>query len=483
MASETQLRALRGERLDGRNTAENILLRVIAHALGAEPTDVSIEEFDAVGADSDESKRYAGLAAAHAAMNSMVDWRLDAAQRWVERAVALAPESSEANLAALRLSLLRGVQDDDAVERARHWESQARKRQEPHCVVEAATLECLAHEAVGDLRSALLAARRASRMAGTEGLPLSEFVSNFYLARQRRLAGEPHLASRILLPLRAAAPATWHRSVGWELWFAGAPERGDDEPWTALLASEEMTRPTPCRRDLADLKAVVQTDSLASLSQAKRSLCEWIEGRSADLPFGLHALSIDAEATAYVAIYDGTSRRVLGIAERILAWRRLSVEHGQPSRIDTLLCVLALAGERGLETSELFRRVYDFPFVQTTHHGSLHTLVHRAKKRLGDAAQLVHSEGAYRLMYDAPLLIPDPRCQTPVFDRALRLIASSDGGLTAQELAQALSVPLRTAQGVLRELAEAESCTKNRRGNHVTYVVEDTTFSQVHSVS
>ncbi|MEM9860372.1 MAG: helix-turn-helix domain-containing protein, partial [Myxococcota bacterium] len=98
-------------------------------------------------------------------------------------------------------------------------------------------------------------------------------------------------------------------------------------------------------------------------------------------------------------------------------------------------------------------------------------------RRLGDRGELILGD-VVRIEWKTRSLIPEPRCAELLPQRALRVLAEHSKGLAARDLAEHLSVPLRTAQRALRELVEDGSLLSETRGRGVLYRVEDTTFSE-----
>lgn len=97
-------------------------------------------------------------------------------------------------VAALRQAVLEGR---GAADQAADLERRALELAHAPVVLEAAALRALG-ELEADVEAAVRTARRAVRMARTEGLPLPELLANLVLARARRLSDRPHLSVRIL---------------------------------------------------------------------------------------------------------------------------------------------------------------------------------------------------------------------------------------------------------------------------------------------
>ena len=126
---------------------------------------------------------------------------------------------------------------ESALTCAREATIAAKAARSAHGLVEAATLQSLAHLGRGALDEATAVARRASRMARTERLLAQEYLANLALARVRRYAGRAHLAGRIASALDQVAPAPWRSWLRWELSLSGQRvASAGDESAGALLA-------------------------------------------------------------------------------------------------------------------------------------------------------------------------------------------------------------------------------------------------------
>lgn len=379
-------------------------------------------------------------------------------------------------------------------------------------VVEAAALRALVALNDGDVSEATERARRASRMARTEGIPRAEFLAHLVLARMRRISGKPHLAARILSSLLEFAGAPWHPWMLWELRIAGgdpgavnaglapawalaadvaellaAAEAGHRERFDAALARAEAEA-APFSWLAADVRILAQlVDPETELDSLLPTVQTWVRGETDETPYGLHGLCAspsvpDSEEAAVAFVLAGpgkTPRRVLlqGLELAADGGERVAQMRRRSGRLDTAAAALALAGPDGLESTEFFRAVYGFGYTPEIHRGVIKTLVHRLRARLEDLAR-IHSE-AGRLSFDplAPMILPDPRCAAALNDRVLWLL-STHRGMSAREAAQRLGLPLRTVQTALHELVEDGSCESLRSGRSVSYEVEDTTFSE-----
>jgi hypothetical protein len=351
-------------------------------------------------------------------------------------------------------------------------------------------------------------------MARSEALPQQELLAHLSLARARRLSRHAHLALRILGALERIAPPAFVPLLAWELLMAGDRERAAavlacvsrrDEPAAHTLGSliDAALRGDrgAFHADAADLSAAVSGVSflardcellLCALDHRaaptpQSALHAWLSGAVELPPPEIHALCVsaganeeDAETEAYVlATNDGTPRRGLGLGHRLcgapdlVRLRRSRRRHG---RLETIAAVVALAGARGVSLADAFERAYGFAYEPEVHHGVFEVLLHRLRAYL-QTAELVREEGRLRLSLRAPLLVPDPRCAAPAYDRLLRILAR-EGRATAHQAAQKAGLSLRAVQEALKSLTEEGACNTEKAGRHVHYVVEDTTFSE-----
>jgi hypothetical protein len=389
---------------------------------------------------------------------------------------------------------------------ATELESRASSAGRPAVVVEAAALRALGELSV-DVQGAVLTARRAARMARTESLPLPEYLANAVLARTRRFSDRPHLAVRILTALARLAPEPWLPWLAWELTFAGATGlasrlelRGDAPSARASRAAvrarvsatggqraifDEAVR--DAREALAAMPSLsrelerfcVGADPDADLEAAEEPLRRWCLGEELILPFGLVGIALhprpDADdVVAYVVGRPKGSRRIFGSG---VGFAPSLTHSSRPGRTETAICVLALGAGRELDKHAFFREVYGFEFRRELHQGPFEVLVHRLRKAMGDSLEVGRGEEKLVARVNAPFSVPDPRCAKPLDDRLLKTIAERNGG-SARDIAKALGIPLRTIQGVIKQLAEDGACVAEKQGRRVVYRVEDTTFSE-----
>jgi hypothetical protein len=394
-------------------------------------------------------------------------------------------------------------------------------------LVETAILRALVRLGEREVARATEEARRASLMAQAEGVPELELLAGLVLARARRHAGRPHLGLYILellaraLPKQALPagldPEAWRPWLAWELALCGATEqaaaqlgRRTEGPASRacgasralgdlLAAARAGDRPAFTATSLA-LRGATASGLLAAESeaviaaldmeaQASPEVEAWRCGASAAIPAGLQGLGVASdgdELVAYVVAWPGRpGRRVLRAGLALLAdvARLVHPDAGDAGeRADTGVACLLLAGPAGLPREEFFRLVYGFPFVYELHQGVLDVLVHRMRSLLPAGAAIAREEKddgpRLRLTIAAPLLVPDARCVRPIADRVLRVLAAG-AGLSAQETAEALRVPLRTVQKALQRLVADGALAPERDGRRMSYRVQDTAFTRI----
>lgn len=327
-------------------------------------------------------------------------------------------------------------------------------------------------------------------MAATEELPECAFLANLVLARVRRLAGRPHLATHILATLRRYAPASWRRWMAWELTLAfgrAGASLVEGEGETARDAIERALRgdsvgaPRLVRDDLRTLRALV--DGSVEAGADEDAVRAFREGRAHTVPRGLHGIAaVEAGGAAAWVIAGRTSppTRVLSLAlPRLLEEGVVILPQSQRhrGRADTLLAACALAGPSGIDEDTLFSASYGFAYDVALHGGPFGVTVHRARLRIAELGSLERGDGIVRLIARAPVALPDPRCAVGTEDRALQHVALG-GRASARAIAEALDVSLRSAQQALEALVREGLCGRERDGNAVVYRVEDTTFHE-----
>ena len=361
-------------------------------------------------------------------------------------------------------------------------------------LIEATVLLAWADEIDGALEAAASHARRASRMARTESLPQEEYLANLALARLRRLSDKPYLAGRILSALVRVATAPWQAWMGWELLLAGAPVEPPSEPQAAsefaVRRLVELRRAAAAGRreafEAARASLATATEGFTLLAAEGAAVAELLDpdgpdsafrrGETDRVPRGLASLGVQGDGEAVYVVAVGSRRTRVLAPGRALVPDAVSIpEVHRQARTDATIAALLLAGEDGAEEAALFLRVYGFAYQPELHETAFKVLVHRVRKRLEGFATLVRAHGHIRLVDARALLAPDPRCSPPA-EHALLLMLASAGHTTARDAAEALGIPVRTAQDALRRLADDGACRAEKQGRKKVYLLEDTTF-------
>ncbi|MEM9191901.1 MAG: hypothetical protein AAGF12_22200 [Myxococcota bacterium] len=390
----------------------------------------------------------------------------------------------------------------DLAELGRH----ARAQQLADVVIEAQVLEALLHLSRDEIEAATAAARRASRMARSEGLPDGEILASLVLARIRRFQSQSHLSLRILAGLVPHAPPRWRPWIQWEAVLAGAlsvrgvrPESlaGALITLTEAVRSgriDETTRAThalisragdavPLRRDALTAAALLAPEEVQD-----DAIERWRSGETAELPRGIAGFAFasatdprqESACARVVVPVEGPARRIVALATALAieTYRADAAPSAGPTRprTDTGLSTLALAAHP-VDASDYFRRVYEFSYEAATHRAMLNMHVKRMRERLGDTAEIDRDDGTLRLSPRRPLVLRDPRCEEPLAQRTLRILAVA-GRQSANHLAAQLKVPLRTVQRILRDLHADAGVVQVKEGRAVSYQIEDTTFSE-----
>ncbi|MEM9861340.1 MAG: hypothetical protein AAF938_06975 [Myxococcota bacterium] len=355
---------------------------------------------------------------------------------------------------------------------------------------------------------ALRFARRASRMARTEALQPSECLANLVLARVRRVRGRPHIAAHILQSLSRFAPKRWRGWIAWEWLLCGcihdarslllsADGAAADaasvlaEGLRAAARGERQRFDLACRGLSQRLGAFASTDLTplrASMwtSEARNSFVDCTTHALPPRIAGLGSLAdLDQERVeshrepALLVVRPGhASRRVFRTAFPIARSREPELAMlptiANAARLDTAISVLA--GAAAVERAEAFEAIYRFRFVPEAHAGTFRALLHRVRKRLEGFAEVRRVGSHLSLHVHAPFAVADPRTAP---DAGVHILARlSSRRASAKELASSLRLPLRTVQTTLGELVESGECVRQRSGNQVQYMLEDTTFSE-----
>ncbi|NOY90499.1 MAG: hypothetical protein GXP55_04755 [Deltaproteobacteria bacterium] len=425
-------------------------------------------------------------------------------------------DDTEASLGLRRADawlLLMDGSVEDLDELGKQLFSAASAARDASVVIDATSLRALAALANDQLEEATALARRASRMARTEGLRPERYLASILLARVRRRAGRPHLSTRILSAIAPIAPRPWQGWIAWERVLSGSrpesllqglaePSERAAEALVGILdraAAGDLEGFDAAGARLAEVAvgfAPMAREGRVLISTLDPRLCaedcpdvavSWCRGDASDTPLGLGGLvgppdgPADSTIASVVSRPGVAPRRILRIGLPLLECEgkvlRLSRTRLRRGRVDTAVAALALAGAEGLPDEELFLRAYEFPFQPSIHAGILDVLVHRMRARLEGAATVHREASVLRLEPHGLLALSDPRCVEHVEDRLVRLIATL-GGVTTRRAARELDVSVRTAQLALRRLLESGDCVQSRDGRRVHYTVEDTTFTE-----
>ena len=413
-------------------------------------------------------------------------------------------------LAPLWLALMRGEASRIEADLERSF-AHASLARESGGVVEVTALRALVALSVGKRADGVAFARRAALMARTEQLPEAELLANLVLARVRRHTGKPHLAVRIAEAVARRAPDSMDGWVNWERLLAGgigadAPLRLGPSPaaravWAGrdlMIAAREGVRPafecaaeqlcqaTAGFHDMRD-EANTLIGLLDFERDAEAALAPFKAGDADELNHGLFAAGVPS-AEAEPAIRIVAAARPGERGKRISCdglglfgpCRLLSADDGLRrihGRTDAGLAVLVLWGELPLAEEEFFRRVYGFAYSRRAHRGVLDVLVLRMRKRVGASGNVMRAEGSLWLELKESIAVSDPRCSPPAAARILSALARQPRA-TAEAIAARLGITVRGAQMALRELVADGACSTRRRGRHLEYQLEDTTFSE-----
>lgn len=480
-------------------------------------------------ADLDQLRRSVGLdpAASEAAATCcealatamIIAWDARALDAVIALHVSLVEEASSRERVAIDIarcwqSVFRGDYDVGATERVF---AAANAEKDAALLVQAATVRALTVACSGDSERALELARRASMMGRSEGVPQAEYLAHIVLARLRRIGRQTHRSVRILQALEAIAPAPWHAWIAWEKSFAAG-----EAPVVEASTARPVDRAVSCLRSVLDAALGKERDAFARgasafLREARASafahsesrqlvlamtddpiphdlerLARWADGTTPLLPAELHGYRLrmldgaNAEsATAYVVLHARATDAPR--ARRVISWGRGLLDESDlatlpqsrrvEGRIETLVASLALAGEEGRPEEECFAQTYGFEYVAERHRSVFDVLLHRTRAFLEGSASIVRANGRLRLVPERSFLTPDPRCAERVTDRLLRILAQR-GQTSARAVAGELGISLRSAQEALAELSEQGACETHRDGRAITYLVEDTAFSE-----
>lgn len=520
--AEIHASALRGARADaldgiaalereGSAAAGAWSLAVRAALAPLEPS-LTLPSVAALDGSAEAAPHAASLAYAHLARNAALSLDVEGARsiaESAERLARVAPEEARAAATVAR-AWARWLEGDvaDLDLQLAETERIARIAGSAVLVIDAGSLRALAAESCGDAGAMVATARRVSRMARAEGMPITECLAHLVLARARRVSRRPHLALRILGALRRVAPPLFAGWLEWEsvlagdleelgLVHAGTPAERASGALVAAIGAAVRGETEALARAAAELGVTVrevacfarEADELLAALDARRTpppgAAEWCAGRSILAPTSIHGLCVrvgdaaDASEGVVVAAPDRAPRRVLGLGAALLGGEelvRLRKTRMRQGRVETLVAVLASALPGSLSESECFAQAYELAYQPEIHRGVFDVLVTRARAYLEGTGEIVRGQGRIGLRLHAPLVIPDPRCAAPVHDRLLRILAR-EGRASAGEAAKRAGLSVRAVQDALKALAEEGACVGERDGRQIVYAVEDTTFS------
>ncbi|MFK7986409.1 MAG: winged helix-turn-helix domain-containing protein [Sandaracinaceae bacterium] len=366
--------------------------------------------------------------------------------------------------------------------------------------IEAQSLRGLSALHTGQIVEATATLRTASRMSRSEGLPDAEVLANIALASARRLQNRPHLALHIIAALRPFTPPAWRAWLDWEAGLAGGSTRaeaiGPARDLGALIhhlanggagvetAAERLHRPDWPRVVRAQIDLVLSL--LLERDGGNDALRAWRTGASPEIPTGLVGLVFWSErggSDPVARVLVGSGRpayrlpelAVRRVAERVGA-TEATLDGGLQRRVDTGLVALAFRSEP-VSADMYFAEVYGYAYDALLHGAMLSVHISRMRERLGGAGEVVRNAEGLRLRCEKPLILRDPTCSQGLDQRALRLLGQQRG-MSARDLARCMTIPLRTAQRLIKQLVEDGATVTHKQGRRVVYEVEDTTFSE-----
>ena len=439
------------------------------------------------------------------ALRTVLDFNVDALRRVARLSQDLeqtGPEASRAPEPLIVRAWLKLLEGDceDAAKVAEDAIALAHREGSPMPLLDGTVVSALAHLARGDFEAATSSARRASRMARTEGILQREYLANLALARVRRYAGRVHLASRIVLALARVVPTPWCNWIALEFFLCGGGQPPTAEPsaltqrlagasrrmgqvsWAGDMEAIAKSLPTLFESEVRSFVAC--TDS-RNTSPVPARTTRWIEGKEGPAPPGLGGFlaapsggDLVEPCGVYVLVEPGRpARRFLAVSVDQMADGSvvLPAPELKKRRTFELLCILALSGGHLAET-DLFRRLYGFEYASEKHGGMLRTLIYRARQAVEGHGTIERADGAMALQMKRAVCIPDPRCVPTLEDTILRALAQSTSKLDATAIATTVGVPLRTVRRALSPLIEDGSCVVEKVGRTAHFSVEDTTF-------
>ncbi len=495
------------------------LRSIIWLAFPAHGTIPNLEDLRAIALEDESAVEGAATCCESLAASKIIAWDASGLAEVAALHESLVATPSSRDLVALEItrswrSLFNGTYDTGSVERLF---ATASAEKDAALLVHAASVRALTVACSGDIERAIELSRRASMMGRSEGVPQAEYLAHLVLARVRRMGRQTHRSLRILQALEDLAPSPWHSWISWEKAFAagdlpnalasssrpvdaavthlkrmleGALAR--DRATFARASSELLDATQSCAFAHVESRelAIAMTDLPVPPDLA--ALAQWADGTTPLLPPALHGFRLrmneeaSAESAAAHVVVRGPGARNLS-TRRVLSWGTGLLEEGEnvtlpqsrrvEGRIETLVASLALAGEEGRREDDCFAQTYGFEYVAERHRSVFDVLLHRARAFVEEHATLVRENGLLRLVPVRSFLVPDPRCSERVTDRLLRILAQR-GQTSARVVAGELGISLRSAQEALSELSKQGACETHREGRTITYVVEDTAFSE-----
>ncbi|MEM9190383.1 MAG: winged helix-turn-helix domain-containing protein, partial [Myxococcota bacterium] len=348
----------------------------------------------------------------------------------------------------------------------------------------------------GDVDQATKLARRASRMARTEGILEREYFANVTLARVRRYSFHPFLSALIISALRQVVAPRWRGLVEWEAFFSGLEPQLDEivagapvgralRALPAILSAGQAGDRAPFDRAVAEAREALggwmlglrDLELLLDCLDPRRIPglgAAWCSGAVARPPFRLRA----TEDAAWTLVVPGRgARRIHDAGVRLLDGDYTVLDPSlwnKRRRVSQLVTTVALAGDRGIADEEVFEQIWGFPFVPIKHQAVLRQVVFRARQTLKGAAELDRVDGRLRIVPERVFAVVEPAAGPDLRERVLMALAERDA--SAEETAQRLKVSKRAVQMVLRELVDEGACESMKEGRAVRYGVEDTTF-------
>ncbi|MEM9188436.1 MAG: hypothetical protein AAGF12_04645 [Myxococcota bacterium] len=380
---------------------------------------------------------------------------------------------------------------------------------EPEARIALSAFEAWAALKAGRAADGLERARRVARMARTEEMQVWEYLAYITLAEARRQTDSPYRASRILDSLSTVIPSRWDHRREWSGVFVGKTVssthpafpllglfdalraqgrrehgreqgrehgrgHGREQVDTALLRLDEAAPPSPLYAE--EVQAIISSvrGALDGSSRGGVRIFDPIRP-------GLRALSrslLDGPPVLIAAFPDRPPERYLRFVQALDPEAPPFIfEDGTAGpRAREIAARLVIAGQEGLSSATLFESVYGFAFEESRHGNVLRTAIYRTRAALGEHAEIESLGGQWRVRVRSPFLWPQSEEPEDLEERILRQLTTSPDGCTARDTAAALGIPVRTVQATLRRMVDDGSCSPEKLGRRVHYVIEDTTF-------